>query len=352
MELFQEEMRSARQSLVDRENDLARWMSGRTTLYLDTNHWVNLRKVMMQSHQAVPAYAEILALLERLLESGRVCCPVSSAMFEELMRQSDAETRLTTARLMDRISGGVCLQYIVKLIRREWRYHVWHKMGVAQAGGECPVWTKAGFWAGQDEFIRNVEYWWGKPPGAVAAWLDWMWSIGFATIQGLPDFTPMPKEMVAKFVQTMNDPQARTQASRRSFEALRSREKLGLLEAYKSELFKEPLPEGRPPPVEVFGAFVDGDDPSILPSLHLWGGCSAALLQSNRVVRDNDCMDYLHAASAIPYCDAFLCDGPMARFLNSSPLDCSKVYGTVIMSDPLEIAEYLRRLSRAEESGA
>ena len=46
-------------------------------------------------------------------------------MFEELMKQSDTETRRITAKWMDRLSQRVCLQFFLKLAQREWRQNVW-----------------------------------------------------------------------------------------------------------------------------------------------------------------------------------------------------------------------------------
>jgi len=86
------------------EAELAATVAAKTTIYLDTSHWVNLRHVVLARPTAKPEYAEILSLFESLGSRGKVCCPVGSWMFEELMKQCDPATRQTTAKLMDRLA--------------------------------------------------------------------------------------------------------------------------------------------------------------------------------------------------------------------------------------------------------
>jgi hypothetical protein len=60
--------------------------------------------------------------------------------------------------------------------------------------------------------------------------------------------------------------------------------------------------------------------------------------------------NFLHAAEAIPYCDAFFCDNPIATLLRAKPLELHKVYSTVIFSRSEEIATYLVSLSSQQQS--
>jgi len=85
-------------------------IKGRTLIYLDTNHWINLRHVILNSRHAQKEYTKILHVLDELAQRRRVLCPISFPLFLELMKQTDMETRAATAELMQAFSGGVCFQ--------------------------------------------------------------------------------------------------------------------------------------------------------------------------------------------------------------------------------------------------
>ena len=75
-------------------------------------------------------------------------------------------------------------------------------------------------------------------------------------------------------------------------------------------------------------------------------GLSAALaLETNRKVQPNDMLDFLHAAQALPYCDALFCDKFMAQKMRNKPLEFGMVYDTQIGSSPEELLEYLKGIT-------
>jgi hypothetical protein len=334
-----------RARLDEMEASLAESLSRKTVVYLDTNHWVHMQSVILERSTAKLEYREILTLLGRLVDGGTICCPVSSSLFEELMKQSDPQTRRLTSRLMDRLSQRVCLQFLLRVACREWRHNVHQVINGEGQQRSFSVWTNAGFWAGQDEFLRDLSYWSVHSDDAPARWIDLMWAMGFEQIQELPGFTPLPDEMVSKFVQSMNDSAARSEASRLSFDQLRSREKMGLFNAVKNDFFKEPLPKLGPLPTAIFSAFIDEHDPWVLSSLQIYAGISAAVMKSNRKIGPHDILDFMHAASAIPYSDAYFCDKAMANLLTGIPLHFDEAYKTTISSKPEEIIAFLKQLA-------
>ena len=330
--------------LEELEVGLAAKVAGKTTIYLDTNHWVHMQGVILGREKAKQEYAEVLSLLEDLVAQGTICCPVSSSLFEELMKQTS--TRQVTAKLMDRLSQGVCLQFLLKLARREWRHNVWRVVLGSPALRSFPVWTSAGFWAAQDDLLRDTAFWVDKHEDFIAVWVDRIWAMGFEAAQASPNFAAVPHMMIEAFVAFMNDAHERTKAALVSFDEMRSRVKLNLLLASKNDFFDEPLPEPKPDvlPTTILSSFVDEHDPWILPPLQIYASICATVMQSNRTIRPHDALDFTHAASAIPYCKAFFCDTPMKTLLTSKPLELNKVYSTVILSKPDEIVDYLKQL--------
>jgi hypothetical protein len=129
-------------SIYRREKHLAlqKELQGRTLIYLDTNHWVHLRDVKLNSPNERPGYREILGLLDALFEKKRILCPISYPLFLELMnmRQADGATRLATARLMDFYSNGVCILDDSELNRMELRRLILRVI----VGDKAPDWDE------------------------------------------------------------------------------------------------------------------------------------------------------------------------------------------------------------------
>jgi hypothetical protein len=129
-------------SIYRREKHLALQteLEGRTLIYLDTNHWVHLRDVKLNSPNERVGYREILGLLDALIEKKRILCPISYPLFLELMnmRQADGATRLATARLMDFYSNGVCILDDSELNRMELRRLILRVI----VGDKAPDWDE------------------------------------------------------------------------------------------------------------------------------------------------------------------------------------------------------------------
>lgn len=129
---------------------LQKALKGRKLIYLDTNHWIGLRHVLLASRHAQDEYAEALFLLNDLVQKEIVLCPISFPLFLELMKQTDLETRGVTAELMEAFSGGVCFRFPEELQKLELRQHVMK----AVLGSKAPdlkewIWTKVGYVAGE-----------------------------------------------------------------------------------------------------------------------------------------------------------------------------------------------------------
>ena len=105
----------------------------------------------------------------------------------------------------------------------------------------------------------------------------------------------------------MNDAHERALARLVSFDEFRSREKFNLLRGLKDYFFSEPLldPKSEVLPTTIFSSFVDEHNPKVLPPLQIYANIFAAVMRSNRAIRNHDAFDFIHAATAIPYCDAF-----------------------------------------------
>jgi len=327
---------------------LQKAIEGRTLIYLDTNHWINLRHIFLDSRHAQKEYAEILLLLDQLAEKRRVLCPISFPLFLELMKQSDMETRKATAELMQAFSGGVCIQVPDWLEKLELRQRAMKGL----LGSEAPdlnewIWTKVGYVAG--EMLPHNEVW----PEADGNFIrklsiDGMWELPLEHfIEN--DSEELPHEAEQLLAEATNQDAAWYRDAKLPYPEVLAREKayrvrrlLDELKQIAQDLWNE-YPSHRdvskkPPPTE--GDF----DPWALPSLQVLAGVNAALIHSGKKFSANDILDFQHAAVAVPYFDALFCDRRMANTLINRPLEFGKTYDTKILSRADEISAYLQNL--------
>src|SRR5438309_5303509 len=63
-------------------------VAGKLIVYLDLKYWINLRKVIL-GQESDPRYPPLLELLRHIVREGKVVCPLSFWVFEELLKQAD-----------------------------------------------------------------------------------------------------------------------------------------------------------------------------------------------------------------------------------------------------------------------
>jgi hypothetical protein len=355
--IFQESIARHQQSpgvsdeeyLDQKRAELSEYLEDKKLIYLDTCHWVNLRHVMLQSERHQPPYDRILQLLEDLRSKERICCPVSQPLYEELMKQSDPKTRGATANLMDYLSGGVCVQNWLDLVRLEWRQLVAQTLlGKTRSESAFNSFTKAGFWAGEhiipvphcDESVGRKLY------------IDMRWAMTFHDYQAIPGFTKTPDALTDAFVAEANERKLQAEEGNSVFSDLVQKNRIALVNSMKGDFF--PILEKMCPPTReiadlnisaLMRQLIDNPTPWNMPSLQIVAGASAAMTTTGRRTRPNDALDIIHAAVAIPYCDGFFCDNPMASLFRDKPLEYHKAYDTTIVSQPAGIAAYLEAIS-------
>ncbi len=338
--------------LLEKRTELADYLADKKLIYLDTCHWVNLRHVMLQSPKLQAPYDHILGTLENLRCKERICCPLSQALFEELMKQTDPASRAATANLMDYLSGGVCVQIWIDLIRLEWRQHV-ARILLGRSDEETVVngFTKAGFWAGE-HFIEQFPLPECPPSVGRKLYLDMRWAMTFHDYQALPGYTPTPDSMTEAFVNAASANREKALQNKSRFAELVEKDRVSIVNSMKDDFFSI-LTEICPPTrttadlnvSALMRHLIDQPTPWNMPSFQIVAGAGAAMTAKGQKTRPHDALDIIHAATAIPYCDAYFCDNPMASLLCGKPLEYHKAYNTAIVSQPTDIAAYLEAVN-------
>lgn len=336
--------------LSQKHRGLAKAMHGRTLIYLDTCHWINLRHVLLKSPKGLSAYKKILDQIDYLARGGRLLCPISFPLFLELLKQSDRETRLATARLMDCLSGGVCFQFPLEIQKLELRQQCLRGLFREKAPDLMhEVWTKVAHVGGELlPFISSLPQ--EDMHFMQKLWIDSMWAVPLEDFVSFIDNSKMGVAFEEKLAAATNTDAEWYRANKVPFAEVLQREKAHQLQGLLKE-FEEICKE-------LWDAYPNHRDVSKLPqpaansatpwalaSVQVLASINAVLITNTKKFCSNDILDFQHAALAVPYCDALFCDGPMAHVLRSRPLEFEKVYATKILSKPDEILEYLQDLN-------
>ena len=84
---------------------LGREAVSKRVIYLDQNFWINLRRVKL-GQSADKKYIQLYNKLKMLCSGGGVICPINFSHYAETLRQADPQSRLQTFELMDELCCG------------------------------------------------------------------------------------------------------------------------------------------------------------------------------------------------------------------------------------------------------
>lgn len=322
------------------QRELQEEISSKTVVYLDTCHWIRMREWVTDHPKKSFVYGDILDRLRQLRKSNRIICPISYPLYQELMKQSDTASRESTARLMDELSGGVCLQREETLLRSE----IYKTVTDSVFGRSVPiknsqVWTKIG-WMLHEKFPVSEAF---NPDDNIyiqKVILDANWKMSFEDILEEIDQSRFPHLDGSLITLAYNSDFSFYKGKNISFAKILEREK-GLMFHLK---VKEPFLEIAK---EIFDKYPDEvakkvegghskrlPDPFLLPSMQIIAGINTVFITSGAPFKANDLADSEHASLALPYCDLFFCDGPLAHKLKVKPLELGKTFEAVVISDP------------------
>jgi hypothetical protein len=356
---------SLSQHRLNRIAELARVVLPRRKIYLDTRYWLFLRDAELGRSQK-PLHVELLHVLRTGVQSGQLVCPIGDSTFFELLKQSDAETRLATARLIDTLSLGVVIQNAADRLRMELVLFLASVIGkqVVPSSPVDRVWMKVGHVLGTAEPVFDGVS--EKEQLAISkAFFDVMWSL---TLEEMLLDTPQPHDVADEDFRASAEritAASRAEASKvKSFKALYLAEIRGFFDAHEKELcaaFAEihsaTLPNERPAKPEDFQSdshlivntftnlFRFGKLGTAVPTAQIVAGLYAAVRwQRQRAFRLEDFYDFYHATAALPHCEVFLTERFLGTLLTRPPLELSGTFGTTVVWEEAEAINLLRTL--------
>lgn len=99
-------------NVISLERDLMK------AIYLDLNFWILIGDESRSGFNN-PEIKNFYLLLKELVHNGKIICPVSNALFIELFKQTNPDSRLAIASIMDELSKGKVIEMIYLVMKQE-----------------------------------------------------------------------------------------------------------------------------------------------------------------------------------------------------------------------------------------
>lgn len=326
-------------------------LSKRAPIYLDMNYWIWMRDP--DSHPNPPQAKRLLAMLRQGIRDEKIFCPISHSTFIELLKQSDANSRLTTAEIVDELSLGVAFA------EEEVRYsteiaHLMHfHSGITDLHPlEHLVWTKLSNVLGvlhpsNTAFDEQTEF------AIQKAFFDHMCSISLQDMINSLGEQRVPTEGLGSIAQKVNAGNQAHSHVIRSFKQAYAAEVRGVFDVSLDDLpdlivdiaakkgtpvnapNKRQRKETRAHYRELFSrALEQGKERERLRTAHILASLHASLRwDKSRKYKANDIFDYHHAVAALAYCRVFLTEKSMKAIVEQKNLQLPVLYGCSVAAN-------------------
>lgn len=347
---------SARQHFQTLQAKLARELEGKKRIYLDTKYWVLLRDALLNRPKA-PIHAEILSSLRRLVSDGVAICPISDAAYIEVMQQTDVETRLATAQLMDELSCGIAIVTESTRLRLELLNFV-HSPATDASAFYSKLWVKTGFVLGERlPYVKQFDF--ETNQILHKSLIDTLWD------QSVADFAQQNCDRNLTSIQDSADRinlKMDAYADEiRSFKKSVDSELSGYVHLFNYELAKAALTQKGHPnaPDEIVKEFQEAIQtclsnlarlkPDLLakrvPTLFILAMCHGAIRwDKQRKLDRNWLIDLHHACAGVAYHDVMLTEKALKTLLTSGNTRIDKRLGCAVFATEPEILRHLTKM--------
>ena len=349
--------------------ELGKSVASRQAIYLDMKYWIKLRDASRD--KGTKAIDHLLSILRRGVADGMVFCPISEAVFLELMKQEDLASRHATASLIDELSLGTTLAQEKERIATEIQYFMYWATGRSNPHPlENWIWRKLGYVLGVVypnprtlDLVSKVV--------AQKVFFDHMWRISLRDVIATMKEGDSHKPYISVETTEINEGIVRHAEELRSFEQAYNNEARGLVDlfgdagvnAVMSLATHDGIALSQPTPHEqretenfcknaLFFALKRNKARHVLRTLHIHASLHAAVRWSKgRRLRNNDLDDFTHAAAALAYCDAFFTERSLSSTVTAGHLALDKLYGCHVAAAEDDAIAWASRLGRTGEAG-
>lgn len=340
--------------------ELGDWVTARDRIYLDKCFWIHLRTARTQI-ASPPGASDLLDALIAGVSNGKLVCPISDALFLELMKQSDPTTRSATAELIDELSCGITLSPEPTRVATEVAHFLHANTGHNVHPLERLVWTKVPYILGTQlpaasRFPEDEQLVIQK------AFFDHLWEVSLSTMVTTIGSAWSLDPAFVDIADRLNRDNAAHAPNMRSFAQVYRDEINGVLELaapIAADVLHDMAEKALGPDIQssadeqedvakqclglLRAAVRKPSGRRALRTLQV-GALLHAALRWNRTQKldANDIFDFHHAGAALAYCDVLLTDGPMHTLLRQRHLAIERDFPCRIMSSVEEAAAWVQ----------
>jgi hypothetical protein len=331
--------------------DLSRAVNAKKVVYFDTKFWLIVRDIVLGRSRSVleqEFYKEIM----QMSEENRLIFPISQDVLLEVIKQSDPETLNQTVQLIDKLSCGVSLINFEERLELEIKYFLYSSTGKSVYDCRDMAWTKLAYNMG---FVtpsnKNIEPETDKV--IQKAFIDQMWNMSLSDIINIisenGDISSLNMPGISE---KLNEGKFNHEHENNSFKKMFLSELAGSLDGYGdiiakcmedmymaetgktiSEEEKINSESGKWLRYAIYNLFKQNKAKSYFPTFVVISGLHASIRwDKSQKYQDNDLHDIRHAASALPYCDAFFTEKRLAHLITQKATGYDKKYSCAVCS--------------------
>ena len=352
---------SVNQYLRSKCLDLSKAVNAKKIVYLDTKFWLIVRDVAL-GRSTTDGSEDFYHEIVKLSSEGRFIFPISEEVFLEITKQTDPDTLRQTVDLIDILSSGVSLINFEERLTLEIKHFLRSMSGASVYKCQEMVWTKLaynmGFVTPSNQYIDP-----DMDKAIQKAFIDQMWII---TLSDIISFLSEDAELcipsMPKLSGKLNKGKFDHSHENNSFKKMFLSELYGSLDAYREVIttclmdineadIGNTLTEKESSDLEkqlsnaIYHLFRLNKSKYFFPTFDVISGLHAAIRwDKNQKYQDNDIHDINHAASALPYCDAFFTDKRLAHLITQKATSYDRKYSCKVASSVSESLNALQNL--------
>jgi hypothetical protein len=334
----------------------------RERVYLDKCYWIALRDASLGHAKDEQDHVLLESLRSSVAEKRRIC-PISDALFFELLKQEDARTKLATAALVDELSEGVTLAPYEERIATEVAHFLYACAGHSVFPLANLVWSRLSHVLGTRHPVAEA-FDPSEQRVIQKAFFDHIWNLPLTEMIAHIGRRTLPIGLrFEDLAKRLNRAHAVHAEEINSFAQLYRVEICGALSLaipVAIDVMQDLASRARNREV-VFSArerqSAEHDLYHLLsaavsnkavargvPTLHIGALCHAAIRwDRNRKLTGNDLYDFRHAEAAVAYCDVFLTEHALRTLLQQQHLKVSQDLSCLVISSKAEAAKWVQQ---------
>lgn len=351
--------------IKEKKLELSEWINQRKKVYLDTKFWLLLRDAhLCRDNQ--PGLQDLLKFMTNGVLAGKLICPISEDVFQEVIKQSDEVTLRATVALIDNLSAGVSLLSHEERLDAEVLYFLrscTHPIEKLYHPHDL-VWTKLSYTSGMNipfnELFSEAEN-----RLIQKAFIDQMWNMSLQEMIGLigldrlltyphmPDFSHFLNEEKDCYIAEKADFK-NIFLTELGYILLREEKRFGGMFTYLFEKEHGYAPQseevqstnsGRLFANQIYNVFKLQKAGNNLPAIEIEAGIHAQLIyDKTRRYKANDIYDINHAIAALPYCDYFFTEKNLREFIVRKNLAYDTKYNCTVVSSIIDAVSEIHQI--------